>query len=114
MKQWDRIDASVLKCIAAPAEHFHRITTNEFSVFGAPSQPDYAILTLEFRIAKGEPCPELKSLKAYLLQYRDCIMSYERAASVLHDHLWDVYNPLGLHIKMAFSPRGGISSEICM
>ncbi len=114
MKQWDKIDPAMLKCIPAVAEHFHEITTDEFSVFGAPSQPDYAGLTLKFNIAKGQPCPELKSLKVYLLQYRDCIMSYERAASVMHDHLWDVYSPSSLTISMEFSPRGGLSSKICM
>lgn len=114
MSQWDKVDPAVLKCIPAPDNHFHEITTNEFSVFGALNQPDYAVLTLKFSIEKGKPCPELKSLKAYLLQYRDCIMSYERAASVLHDHLWDVYSPSRLDISMEFSPRGGLSSKICM
>ena len=114
MSQWDKIDPKVLKCIPAPVSHFHKITTNEFSVFGSPSQPDYATLTLEFNILKGKSCPELKSLKMYLLQYRECVMSYERAAAVLHKHLLEVYSPANLNIKMDFSPRGGLSSQICI
>ncbi len=112
MVKLNSIDSTVLKSIPSPDNHFHKITTNEFSIYGSPNQPDYAILTLEFNIVKGGICPELKSLKTYLLQYRDCIMSYERAATILKEHLLEMYKPSRIKVILEFNTRGGLASEI--
>ena len=55
---------------------------------------------------------ELKSLKNYLFQYRDTVISYERCVDVLYKHLMQTYQPVRLRVQIDFRPRGGISS--CM
>ena len=55
---------------------------------------------------------ELKSLKEYLLQYRDTVISYERAIDVMYKHLTAAYKPIRLRLEIQFRPRGGISSTM--
>ena len=55
---------------------------------------------------------ELKSLKMYLQQYRDLIISHERLINVLYDDLIKVYKPKRLRIVLDCNPRGGISSRL--
>ena len=54
----------------------------------------------------------MKSVKAYLHQYRECIISYERAAGLIRDHFMEVYNPINVDLTLIFKPRGGIKSTI--
>ena len=62
--------------------------------------------------AGEEKTIELKSLKEYLFQYRDTIISYERCISVMYEHMMQVYEPARLRLEIAFRPRGGISSKM--
>ena len=55
---------------------------------------------------------ELKSLKEYLQQYRDVVISYERLINQLYDHMKEVYTPQRLRIVLDCNPRGGISSRL--
>ena len=56
--------------------------------------------------------PLLKSLKLYLQQYRDVIISYERFINQLYDHMQKVYTPERLRLVLDCNPRGGISSRL--
>lgn len=112
MGQWERVRADVLKSIKSPCDHLHTIETDEFTLLGAPGQPDQAKLCVELDIKEGDPAPELKSVKKYLHQYRDVCMSYERAATLLRDHFMEVYNPANVDVNLEFKPRGGLSSTI--
>jgi 7-cyano-7-deazaguanine reductase len=51
-------------------------------------------------------------LKEYLLQYRDTIISYERAIDVMYKHLMEAYSPFRMRLEIKFRPRGGISSKM--
>lgn len=53
-----------------------------------------------------------KSLKEYIFQYRDTIISYERCIDVMFKHLMTVYNPARIRLEIGFRPRGGISSKM--
>ena len=54
---------------------------------------------------------ELKSLKFYLLQYRNVGMFYEHVVNKILDDLVEVVNPLRIEVIGEFTPRGGISSK---
>ena len=55
---------------------------------------------------------ELKSLKAYLYQLRDTIISYGRCMSVLYEQLMSAYERARLRLEIESRPRGGISSKL--
>ena len=54
---------------------------------------------------------ELKSLKFYLLQYRNVGMFYEHVVNRILDDLVGVLAPLSMEVVGEFTPRGGISSR---
>ena len=77
---------------------------------GVPHQPDFAKIYLT--MYPGKKVIELKSLKFYLQQFRDKIISYERLINVIYEDLMDVYKPIRLRIVLETNPRGGISSRL--
>ena len=79
---------------------------------GVYNQPDFAILYI--LMYPGKKVIELKSLKLYLQQFRDIIISYERLINILFDHLQEVYKPERLRLVLDCNPRGGISSRLCI
>ena len=110
-KLWDSIDGSVLKSIPNAAKGYEqRITVPEFTFLGVANQPDFGFITIWF-YGKDKTI-ELKSLKNYLFQYRDTIISYERALDVIYKHLLEAYDPDRIRIEIEFRPRGGISSKL--
>ena len=55
---------------------------------------------------------ELKSLKQYVYQLRDIVVSYERLINIVYEDLMKTYEPERLRIVMVCNPRGGISSKL--
>jgi len=110
-KIWTTITANSLKAIPNPAPGYeHHIAIPEFTFLGVRDQPDFGVITIWFWGDKKTI--ELKSLKEYLYQYRDTVVSYERCVDVLYQHLVEVYEPTRLKLKIEFRPRGGISSTM--
>ncbi len=70
--------------------------------------PDNGCITIKYR--PDETIIELKSLKYYLLQYRNVGMFYEHVVNKILDDLVMVLNPLKMEVTGEFTPRGGISS----
>ena len=70
--------------------------------------PDNGCITIKYR--PDATIVELKSLKYYLLQYRNVGMFYEHVVNKILDDLVDVLKPLKMEITGEFTPRGGISS----
>ena len=70
--------------------------------------PDNGCITIKYR--PDETIVELKSLKYYLLQYRNVGMFYEHVVNKILDDLVFVLNPLHMEITGEFTPRGGIIS----
>ena len=104
-------DATMLAALTSPGGAFEtRIDIPEFTCLGAKDQPDFAVLRLWFY--PRDDVIELKSLKRYLHQYRNLLVSYERVVNCLYDDLLTMYRPHRLRIEASFRPRGGISSTL--
>ena len=82
----------------------------EFTFLGVQEQPDFATMFITFY--PGKKIIELKSLKQYVYQLRDIVVSYERLINIVYDHLKEVYEPERMRLVMVFNPRGGISSKL--
>lgn len=108
---WD-IDSSVLKSIPNPTNEAYEIKIKipEFTFLGVKEQPDFAVLYLTFY--PGKKVIELKSLKRYVYQLRDVVVSYERLINIFYNDLMKVYEPERLRLVMVCNPRGGISSKL--
>lgn len=72
--------------------------------------PDFATLTITY-MPHGR-CVELKSLKEYLLAYRNLGIFYENAVNRILDDLVATCRPVWARVQGDFTPRGGISSSI--
>lgn len=111
LKFWDSIDSSILKSLPNAARGYEqKIVIPEFTFLGVHNQPDFGVITIWFY--GNDKTIELKSLKEYIFQYRDTVISYERCLDVLYKQLKEVYNPDRIRIEIEFRPRGGISSKM--
>lgn len=108
---WD-IDSSILKAITNPTNEAYEIKIKipEFTFLGVKEQPDFAVLYITFY--PGKKVIELKSLKRYVYQLRDVVVSYERLINIFYNDLMKVYEPERLRLVMVCNPRGGISSKL--
>lgn len=70
--------------------------------------PDNGCITIKYR--PDQTIVELKSLKYYLLQYRNVGMFYEHVVNKILDDLVQVLMPLHMEVTGEFTSRGGISS----
>ena len=112
MPTYKDIDSSILKSLPNPEQegYENRLEIPEFTFLGVGKQPDFGYIRLWFYAEKK--VIELKSLKEYLFQYRDMVISYERAINCIYKDLVKVYEPFRLRIEISFRPRGGISSHL--
>ena len=106
------IDRTVLKSIPNPTKGAYEIKVKipEFTFLGVQEQPDFATIYLTLYPAKK--VIELKSMKQYVYQLRNIIVSYERLINIIYDDLLEVYKPERMRIVMICNPRGGISSKL--
>lgn len=72
--------------------------------------PDFG--TIRIRYVPDATCVELKSLKYYLLEYRNRGIFYEAATNQILDDLVSVCQPRRMTIMGDFSARGGISTSV--
>ncbi|MBF0301810.1 MAG: NADPH-dependent 7-cyano-7-deazaguanine reductase QueF [Desulfamplus sp.] len=70
--------------------------------------PDVGCIIIKYR--PDQKIVELKSLKFYLLQYRNVGMFYEHVVNRILDDLVDMIDPLYMEVIGEFTPRGGVSS----
>jgi 7-cyano-7-deazaguanine reductase len=113
VKIWSAVDGSTLKSLPNAAKGYEqRIAIPEFTFLGVKNQPDFGNITIWF-YGKDRTI-ELKSLKDYLFQYRDTVISYERALDVMYKDLIKAYDPDRIRIEIEFRPRGGISSRMAV
>ena len=110
-KLWNSIDGAGLKSLPNAARGYEqRISIPEFTFLGVHNQPDFGVINIWF-YGKDKTI-ELKSLKEYLFQYRETVISYERCTDVMYQHLKEAYDPDRIRIEIEFRPRGGISSKM--
>ena len=85
--------------------------TDEFtSVCPFSGLPDFARVTI--RYVPGELCLELRSLKYYLLSYRDVGIWYEHLVNRMLEDLAAACRPRTMTIEIACTPRGGLASTV--
>jgi 7-cyano-7-deazaguanine reductase len=112
IRTYKDIDRALLQAIPNPSDQAYEIKTKipEFTFLGVKEQPDFAVIYLTFY--PGKKVIELRSLKQYVFQLRNTIVSYERLINIIYDDLQAVYQPERLRIVMICNPRGGISSKL--
>ena len=87
------------------------IDTDEFTaVCPWTGLPDYGTLTITY--VPGESCIELKSLKYYLLSFRDVGIVQEHAANRILQDLVACCRPQRMKIKLDYKVRGGIHTDV--
>ncbi len=72
--------------------------------------PDYGAITIHY--APKKLCVELKSLKLYLLAYRNLGIFYENAVNCILRDIVAAARPEWCEVRGEFTPRGGISTTI--
>ena len=111
----DIVDRDVL--LAVPYEYAGKrdivveIVQPEFtSLCPMTGLPDFATITI--RYVPDQYIVELKSLKYYLLQYRNVGIFYESLVNRILDDLVAVVNPRRMEVVGEFTPRGGIKTTV--
>lgn len=112
IQTYKHIQRDLLSAIPNPSQKAYEIKIKipEFTFLGVQEQPDFATIFLTFYPSKK--IIELKSLKHYVFQLRNIVVSYERLINIIYDDLVAVYEPTRIRIVMICNPRGGISSKL--
>ena len=88
------------------------IDTEEFTALCPwTGLPDQGTLTITYTPA--HKCIELKSLKYYLLSYRDVGIVQEHAANRILNDLVALCHPVRMKLTLDYSIRGGIHTSVC-
>ncbi len=72
--------------------------------------PDFGTITI--RYVPDRSCVELKSLKLYLIGYRNRGIFYEAAVNAILDDLAKACRPRRMEVEGAFTARGGITTTV--
>ncbi|MBI4309984.1 MAG: NADPH-dependent 7-cyano-7-deazaguanine reductase QueF, partial [Candidatus Omnitrophica bacterium] len=72
--------------------------------------PDFAVIKVSYKPAKA--CLELKSLKLYLVEYRQVGIFHEHLVNRLMDDLVKACRPRWMRIEVVMNPRGGIATSV--
>jgi len=85
--------------------------TDEFtSVCPFSGLPDFAAVRITY--IPDRHCLELRSLKYYLLSYRDVGIWYEHLINRMLEDLVKACAPRSMTIEIACNPRGGLASTV--
>ena len=111
----ETVDKSVLEVLdyiyGAKRDIEITIEQPEFtSVCPISGLPDFGSVTI--RYVPKDKIVELKSLKYYLLQYRNVGIFYEHVVNHILDDLVHVLAPKSLEVVGTFTPRGGITTTV--
>lgn len=108
------ISPTVLECFPTPYPDVAKSIRHEAFEFSHlcpfTGQPDTGHLLIEF--TPTDKCVELKSLKLYLHQYRNCRISYEAVSSLALQHLSQAMQPSHIRVTVSMQGRGGIRSKV--
>jgi len=114
-KQASEIKASVLEVVdyqyCGQRDVEINIEQPEFtSLCPMTGLPDFAKIQIHY--TPDQKIVELKSLKYYLLQYRNIGVFYEHLVNIILDHLVEMVRPKTMTINGVFTPRGGIQTSV--
>ena len=107
----EHVDVAVLETFPYEGPEQEIVTeTKEFSaVCPFSGLPDFATLTI--RYVPGKSCVELKSLKYYVLSYRNVGIYQEHATAKLAEDLFGVLKPKSLTVTTVYNIRGGFDTR---
>jgi 7-cyano-7-deazaguanine reductase len=80
------------------------------SVCPKTGMPDYGAITIEYQPRRQ--CLELKSLKLYLLAYRNLGIFYENAVNRILRDIVAAARPVWCVVRGEFTPRGGLTTSV--
>jgi 7-cyano-7-deazaguanine reductase len=80
------------------------------SICPKTGMPDYGAITIEYEPRKL--CIELKSLKLYMLAYRDLGIFYENAVNRILRDIVEATHPVRCSVRGDFTPRGGLTTSV--
>ncbi len=114
----EAIDSACLECFAydyAGTPHGDAMeivtATDEFtSVCPFSGLPDFAQVTITY--VPGGLCLELRSLKYYLLSYRNVGIWYEHLVNRMLEDLVRACKPRRMTVEIECNPRGGLGSTV--
>lgn len=114
-KKTDSIDVEVLETIDYQYKGQRNIDIvirqPEFtSVCPMTGLPDFGCITISYR--PENKLVELKSLKFYLLQYRNVGIFYEHVVNRILDDLAETLHPKKMEVVGDFTARGGITTKV--
>ena len=72
--------------------------------------PDFANMRIEY--VPDKSCLELKSLKLYMIFYRDIGIFHEHAVNKILDDLVKACHPRRMHVTGEFNIRGGVRTTV--
>lgn len=103
----EAVDVAVLETFGYEGPEQEIVTeTSEFSaVCPYSGLPDYARLTISY--VPGNKCIELKSLKYYIVSYRNVGIFQEHATARIAEDLHKVLEPRQLTVQTEYNVRGG-------
>ena len=106
-----KIDSSLLECFEFKSiDQYIKVETQEFNaVCPFSGLPDIAQLVIEYYPA-GESCLELKSLKYYLITFRNVGIYQEAVTRRIYDDLRTVLNTKRIKITTKYNTRGGFDT----
>ena len=111
----DTVSAEVLEPMDYQYSNIRDIEINisqpEFtSVCPMTGLPDFGKISIKY--IPSDRIIELKSLKYYLLQYRNAGIFYEHLVNRILDDLVKVLAPKQIEVRGEFSARGGITTNV--
>ncbi len=109
------MDKKLLKTIpneSVDKDYRVEITIPEFTCLCPEKrdQPDFAVITITY--VPDELLVELKSLKYYVVKFRDKEIYHETATNRILDDLVEVLKPRYLKVKGDWNIRGGIKTIV--
>ena len=107
----EHVDVAVLETFPYEGPEQEIVTeTKEFSaVCPFSGLPDFATLTIHY--VPGKACVELKSLKYYVLSYRNVGIYQEHATAKVAEDLFGVLRPKRITVTTVYNIRGGFDTK---
>jgi 7-cyano-7-deazaguanine reductase len=114
MLEFSRMSSSTIETFPNPRperEYEIAISCPEFtSVCPKTGLPDFGEIRITY--VPDAACIELKSLKYYMIEFRNRGIFYEHVTNQILDDLVDAINPRRMTVVGDFSVRGGIKTVV--
>ena len=105
------LDLEVVENIYTDRDYKVKVSIPEFScVCPRTGLPDYAVIDIHY--IPDKHIVELKSLKLYMLEFRNMGIFHEHVTNKIMDDFKNASKPRKIEVWGRFNPRGGISTIV--